>query len=36
MPGEPMGMPGAVSPTARGLSRSRRRMSAAGTWPSTV
>ena len=33
-PGEPMGMPGTARPATAGLSRSRRWMSAAGTWPS--
>ena len=35
MPGDPIGIPGTVSPFASGFSRSRRSMSAAGTCPST-
>ena len=36
MPGEPMGMPGTVKPTASGRSAMSRLMSVAGTWPSTM
>jgi hypothetical protein len=36
IPGEPIGMPGTARPWMSGRSSSRRRMTWAGTWPSTT